>query len=170
MGSSGRRVLKAQKAPNATVNIIIISIQNRKNDAIVPEGRKWLQTKVAVTGSRFRKKHHLKMSCRVPLSLVRLSSCSQTLASILSPHVVWGVLWNDREISISLYSQAFVKRLHLKPPCTRWVIHVVVLQTFSHSIRWRVNQWADKTSTGHSKKRNTCVGYKPLCFKPLFSF
>lgn len=109
MGSSARGVWKAQKAPNATVNIMIISIQNRKNSAIVPEGRKWLQTKVAFTGSRFRKKktsfktfHEESLS----LSHTLFSSCSQTLTSTLSPQR--GFLWNDREISISLYLPTLV--------------------------------------------------------------
>lgn len=105
MGSSARGVWKAQKAPNATVNIMIISIQNRKNGAIVPEGRKWLQTKVAVTGSRFRKEKKIikKISWEsLSLSHTLFSSSSQTLTSTLSPQR--GFLWNDREISISLYS------------------------------------------------------------------
>lgn len=37
--------------------IVMIIIQNRQNSAIVPDVRKWPQTKVAVTGSLSRKKH-----------------------------------------------------------------------------------------------------------------
>lgn len=47
---------KAESSYKLTL-IVMIIIQNRQKSAIVPDVRKWPQTKVAVTGSLSRKKH-----------------------------------------------------------------------------------------------------------------
>lgn len=51
-----RETENTQKAPAEEAVIIMIIIQNRKNHTVVPQYRKWHQTRLAVTGSCLRKK------------------------------------------------------------------------------------------------------------------